>query len=71
MFRGTSLGLVGVSNGAMQFVVYEKMKKWGFDQKKRQYHKAGKEWNVDADKLVCPIPSIFVPLYLDSSTLLV
>ncbi|KAG6879423.1 hypothetical protein C0992_002797, partial [Termitomyces sp. T32_za158] len=51
LFRGTSLGLVGVSNGAMQFVVYEKMKKWGFDQKKRQYQKAGKEWNVDADKL--------------------
>ncbi|KAG6888632.1 hypothetical protein C0995_006876 [Termitomyces sp. Mi166 len=51
LFRGTSLGLVGVSNGAIQFVVYEKMKKWGFDQKKRQYQKAGKEWNVDADKL--------------------
>ena len=33
-------------------MVYEKMKKWGFDQKKRRYEKAGLEWNVDADKLV-------------------
>ena len=52
LFRGTSLALVGVSNGALQFVAYEKMKKWGFDRKKRKYEKAGLEWNVDADKLV-------------------
>ena len=52
LFRGTSLALVGVSNGAIQFVVYEKMKTWGFDRKKRQYQKAGREWNVEADKLV-------------------
>ncbi|KAF5371967.1 hypothetical protein D9615_008072 [Tricholomella constricta] len=51
LFRGTSLALVGVSNGALQFVAYEKMKKWGFDRKKRQYKKAGLEWNTDADKL--------------------
>ena len=53
LFRGTSLALVGVSNGAIQFVAYEKMKRWGFDRKKRQYQKAGLEWNTDADKLVC------------------
>jgi solute carrier family 25 (mitochondrial folate transporter), member 32 len=52
LFRGTSLALVGVSNGAIQFVAYEKMKKWGFDRKKRQYQKAGQEWNIEADKLV-------------------
>jgi len=51
LFRGTSLALVGVSTGAIQFVAYEKMKKWGFDQKKRQYQRAGREWNTDADKL--------------------
>ena len=56
LFRGTSLALVGVSNGAIQFVAYEKMKKWGFDRKKRQHQKAGREWNVEADKLVCPNP---------------
>jgi solute carrier family 25 (mitochondrial folate transporter), member 32 len=52
LFRGTSLALVGVSTGAIQFMAYEKMKKWGFDRKKRQYQKAGLEWNTDADKLV-------------------
>lgn len=51
LFRGTSLALVGVSNGAIQFVAYEKMKKWGFDRKKRQYQKTGREWNIEADKL--------------------
>ncbi|KAG5634690.1 hypothetical protein H0H81_001095 [Sphagnurus paluster] len=51
LFRGTSLALVGVSNGAIQFVAYEKMKKWGFDRKKRHYQKTGQEWNTDADKL--------------------
>lgn len=57
LFRGTSLALVGVSNGAIQFVGYEKMKKWGFDRKRKQYQKAGLEWNTDADKLVRhPLP---------------
>jgi len=46
------LALVGVSNGAIQFVAYEKMKKWGFDQKKRQAERIGKTYNQDLDKLV-------------------
>jgi len=50
--RGTSLALVGVSNGAIQFVVYEKMKEWGFDRKRKQYARAGKVYDVEADKLV-------------------
>src|ERR1700734_1130416 len=33
LLRGTSLALVGVSSGAIQFMVYEKMKTWGFEQK--------------------------------------
>ena len=53
LLRGTSLALVGVSNGAIQFVVYEKMKNWGFDRKRKQYARAGKVYDVEADKLVC------------------
>lgn len=51
LFRGTSLALFGVSNGAIQFVAYEKMKKWGFDRKRRQFEQAGKEWTPEVDKL--------------------
>ncbi|KAF8175391.1 mitochondrial FAD carrier protein [Pholiota molesta] len=51
LFRGTSLALVGVSNGAIQFVVYEKMKAWGFERKRRQYERAGKVYDAEADKL--------------------
>lgn len=53
LFRGTTLALVGVSNGAIQFVAYEKMKAWGFDRKRRQYEQAGKVYDREADKLVC------------------
>lgn len=53
LFRGTSLALFGVSNGAIQFVVYEKMKAWGFERKRRQYQIAGKVYDKEADKLVC------------------
>jgi hypothetical protein len=65
LFRGTTLGLVGVSNGAVQFMVYEKMKKWGFDQKRRKYEKAGLEWNIEADKLVC----LVIPHFIYASNL--
>nr|GAT46160.1 predicted protein [Mycena chlorophos] len=51
LFRGTSLALVGVSNGAIQFVVYERMKRWGFDLKKKQFAMAGKPWTPEVDKL--------------------
>ncbi|KJA13804.1 hypothetical protein HYPSUDRAFT_49617 [Hypholoma sublateritium FD-334 SS-4] len=51
LFRGTTLALVGVSNGAIQFVVYEKMKAWGFDRKRRQHEQAGKVYDREADKL--------------------
>ncbi|KAF8663588.1 hypothetical protein AX16_000932 [Volvariella volvacea WC 439] len=51
LFRGTTLALFGVSNGAIQFMAYEKMKKWGFDHKKRQCEKAGIEFRPEVDKL--------------------
>lgn len=52
MYRGTSLALVGVSNGAIQFTAYEEMKRWGFERKKRQFYKDGKEYTTNDDKLV-------------------
>ncbi|KAI0329966.1 mitochondrial carrier [Cubamyces sp. BRFM 1775] len=51
LYRGTSLALFGVSNGAIQFMVYEEMKRWGFERKKRQFAKAGKEYTPSDDKL--------------------
>ncbi|KAF9076696.1 mitochondrial carrier domain-containing protein [Rhodocollybia butyracea] len=51
LFRGTSLALFGVSNGALQFMTYEKMKKWGFDMKRQRYLREGREWDSRADKL--------------------
>ncbi|KAK0206046.1 mitochondrial carrier domain-containing protein [Desarmillaria ectypa] len=51
LFRGTWLGLFGVSNGAIQFMAYEQMKRWGFERKKRQFEKSGQPWTPDVDKL--------------------
>ncbi|KAJ7929114.1 mitochondrial carrier domain-containing protein [Mycena leptocephala] len=51
LFRGTSLALFGVSNGALQFVAYERMKRWGFELKKKQFELAGRPWTPDVDKL--------------------
>ncbi len=52
LFRGTALALVGVSNGAIQFVVYEKMKHWGFERRRKRYEKLGLLWNPEVEKLV-------------------
>jgi len=52
LYRGTSLALVGVSNGALQFMAYEKMKSWAFERKRRRFAKLGREWTVQDDKLV-------------------
>ena len=52
LFRGTSLALVGVSSGSIQFMVYEKMKSWGFERKRKQYARAGKVYGAEEDKLV-------------------
>jgi len=51
LYRGTSLALFGVSNGAMQFMAYEKMKEWGFERKRKQFAKAGKQFKPADDKL--------------------
>jgi solute carrier family 25 folate transporter 32 len=51
-WKGTSLALVGVSNGAVQFMAYEEMKRWGFEQKRKRFAKAGKVMEPEDDKLV-------------------
>ena len=51
-YIGTLLGLVGVSNGALQFMAYERIKVFAFKQKRRSFEKAGKRWTTEDDKLV-------------------
>ncbi|KAL0949052.1 hypothetical protein HGRIS_009145 [Hohenbuehelia grisea] len=51
LFRGTSLALFGVSNGAIQFMAYEQMKKWGFNRKRLQFQNAGRIMTSEDDKL--------------------
>lgn len=52
LYRGTTLALVGVSNGAIQFMGYEKMKVWGFAQKRKRFATQGREFRTEDDKLV-------------------
>jgi solute carrier family 25 folate transporter 32 len=52
LYRGTTLALVGVSNGALQFMTYEKMKNWAFERKRRRFAKLEREWTMQDDKLV-------------------
>ncbi|TRM68663.1 mitochondrial carrier [Schizophyllum amplum] len=51
LFRGTTLALFGVSNGAIQFMLYEKMKAWAFDRRRRRCEREGKKWDANTDKL--------------------
>jgi len=51
LWRGTSLALFGVSNGALLFMAYKKMKVWGFQQKRKAFAMAGKPWSPNDDKL--------------------
>jgi len=52
LYRGTLLALVGVSNGALQFMAYERIKSLAFKQKRRSFDGAGKPWTAKDDKLV-------------------
>lgn len=57
LYRGTLLALFGVSNGAIQFMAYEKMKDWGFERKRQQYAKSGRPYTPADDKLVLHLTS--------------
>jgi len=52
LWKGTSLALFGVSNGALQFMAYEEMKKWGFARQRRTAIAEGKTWNEAEARLV-------------------
>lgn len=52
LWRGTSLALFGVTNGAIQFMAYEKMKDWAFGVKRKRYAQTGQPWTANDDKLV-------------------
>lgn len=52
LYRGTLLAPLSVSNGAIQFMAYEKMKEWGFERKRKQYAKSGRPYTPADDKLV-------------------
>jgi solute carrier family 25 folate transporter 32 len=52
LWRGTSLALFGVSNGALQFMAYEKLKSWAFERRRRRLDKLGRAWTMDDEKLV-------------------
>ncbi|KIM60786.1 hypothetical protein SCLCIDRAFT_123398 [Scleroderma citrinum Foug A] len=51
LWKGTTLALVGVSNGAIQFMTYEEMKRWGFDRKRKQLAKVGRTMTLEDEKL--------------------
>ncbi|KAL5488290.1 FLX1 [Sanghuangporus weigelae] len=51
LYKGTSLALFGVSNGALQFMGYEQLKWLCAEQKKRKFAKQGREWTVEAERL--------------------
>jgi solute carrier family 25 folate transporter 32 len=55
LWKGTSLALFGVTNGALQFMAYEEMKKWGFARQRARALKAGLPYDENSAKLVSQV----------------
>jgi len=51
LWRGTWLALFGVSNGAIQFMAYEQMKKYGFAYKRKEFERLSKPWTTRDERL--------------------
>ncbi|KDQ12721.1 hypothetical protein BOTBODRAFT_34180 [Botryobasidium botryosum FD-172 SS1] len=51
LWLGTTLALFGVTNGSIQFMAYEQMKKWGFTAKRKRVLDRGGEWKGEEEKL--------------------
>ena len=51
-WKGTSLALFGVTNGAIQFMFYEEMKKRAFAFQKVRKERDGVPWDQNTEKLV-------------------
>lgn len=63
LYRGTTLALFGVSNGAIQFMGYEEMKRWAFDRKRRRFAQEGQVYKPADDKLVRLFSFTYFPTY--------
>jgi solute carrier family 25 folate transporter 32 len=44
--------MIGISNGAIQFMTYEHLKRWGKDRKRRLRGETGHVGEVDLEQLV-------------------
>ncbi|KAG8722342.1 hypothetical protein FRC08_003785 [Ceratobasidium sp. 394] len=51
LYKGTSLALLSVSNGAIQFVAYEELKRWCFERKRRRMMDTGAAYAPGDDRL--------------------
>ena len=65
LYRGTLLALVGVSNGALQFMAYERIKMLAFKQKRNSFERAGKPWTTEDDKLVGFLIKVYAQRIVD------
>lgn len=52
LWKGTTLALIGISNGAIQFMTYEHLKRWGKDRKRMLRGENNPAGEVDLEPLV-------------------
>lgn len=52
LYKGTVLALVGISNGAIQFMTYEHLKRWAKDRKRRLRGDTSVTGETDPESLV-------------------